>query len=41
MFEAAAKIVAYMGKVLDHTWYRKGLKKAKSKGKNPYYVLYH
>ena len=40
MFEAAAKIAAYVGTILAHTWYVKGSKKPTSKGKNPYYILY-
>ena len=39
-FEAATKIDIHMGTILGHTWYGKGLKKLKSKVKNPYYISY-
>ena len=41
IFEAATGIADCMGMILTHTWYGKGSKKPKSKGKNPYYIPYH
>ena len=41
MFEVATETADRMGTILAHTWYKKGLKKPKSKGKNPYYIPYH
>ena len=41
MFEAAAEIADWMGMILAHTWYGKGLKKPRSKAKDPYYIQYH
>ena len=41
MFAAAAEIADCVGTIPAHSWYGKGLKKPKSKGKNPYYIPYH
>ena len=41
IFEAAGEIADHIGMILAHTQFGKGLKKTKSKGKNPYYILYH
>ena len=40
-FKADAKMAALVGTILAHTRYGKGLKKPKSKGKNPYYIPYY
>ena len=40
MFEMATEIADYMGMILAHTWYGKGLKNPKSKGKNLCYIPY-
>ena len=41
MFEVAAKTTAHVSTILAHMWYKKGSKKPKNKGKNPYYLPYH
>ena len=40
-FEATVEIVDCEGTILAHTWYGKGLKKPKNKGKNPYHIPYN
>ena len=41
MFQAAVETTDSVGTILTHTWYGKGMKKPKNKGKNPCYILYH
>ena len=41
MFEAAVEIADHIGTILAHTWYGKGSKKPKNKGKNPHCIPYH
>ena len=41
MFEAAVEIAGCVGTILAHMRYGKGMKKLKSKDKNPSCILYH
>ena len=40
-FEMAVEISDGVGAILAHTWYGKGSKKPKNKGKNPFRLPYH